>query len=93
MGVCNKPFHHRGGTQPVSHESIVGKAGKFNICFRDVPLSSHAGLVLLDEFADALGVAQVLDAELRVKQRERGYPESQAVLSLVHNLLVGGSFA
>src|SRR6266568_3559861 len=91
MGVCNKPFHHRGGTQPVSTESIVGKAGKFNICFRDVTLSSHAGLVLLDEFADVLGVAQVLDDELQVKQRERGYPESQAVLSLVHNLIIGGS--
>lgn len=75
----------------MSETSIIGKAGQFNICFRDVTLSNQAGLVLLDEFADALGVAQVLDDELHVKVRERGYRESEAVLSLTHNLIAGGS--
>ena len=75
----------------MSKQSIVGKVGKFNVCFRDVTLSSHAGLALLDEFAQQLGVAQVMDEELQVKRRERGYRESEAVLSLSHNLIVGGS--
>ncbi|CAG0934097.1 hypothetical protein TFLX_03339 [Thermoflexales bacterium] len=75
----------------VSHQSIVGKVGKFNVCFRDVTLSSHAGLGLLADFAKQLGVAQVLDEELQVKQRARGYRESEAVLSLSHHLISGGS--
>jgi len=75
----------------VSTPSIVGKVGKFNVCFRDITLSSHAGLALLNDFAQQLGVAQILDAELHVKQRERGYRESEAVLSLGHNLISGGS--
>jgi hypothetical protein len=61
------------------------------VCFRDVTLSSHAGLALLDGCAQQLGVAQVLDEELHVKQRERGYRESEAVLSVSHNLISGGS--
>lgn len=75
----------------VSTPSIVGKVGKFNVCFRDVTLSSHAGLALLDDFAQQLGVAQILDEELHVKQRERGYRESEAVMSLSHTLISGGS--
>jgi hypothetical protein len=91
MGVAKQPFQRRGGTHQVSHQSIVGKVGKFNVCFRDVTLSSHSGLALIHEFTERLGVAQVLDEELQVKHRERGYTESAAVLSLVHNLIVGGS--
>jgi Transposase DDE domain. len=69
----------------------VGKVGKFNICFRPERLTSHAGVVLLQDFARRLGVAQVLDEELGVKTRERGYPESEAVGSLVYNTILGGT--
>jgi Transposase DDE domain group 1 len=91
MGVARQPFQRQGGTHKVSEQSIVGKVGKYNVCFREVTLSSHAGLALLDEFAQQLGVAQVLDEELHVKRRERGYREGDAVLSLSHNLIIGGS--
>ena len=74
----------------MSRASIVGKVGKFNVCFEEVHLSSHAGLVLVQAFAEKLGVAQVLDEDVRVKQRARGYPESAAIMSLVHNTVVGG---
>jgi len=74
----------------VSKDSIVGKVGKFNICFEEVRLSSHAGMVLLHEFAEKLGVTDILDDELKVKQRERGYSESALVMGLVNNLVVGG---
>jgi len=74
----------------VSAKSIVGKVGKFNICFRDIYLSSHGGMVLLQEFIEQLGVAEVLDTELKVKRRERGYSESESVLGLAHNVILGG---
>jgi hypothetical protein len=69
----------------------MGKVGKFNICFRPERLTSQAGVVLLHDFAQRLGVAQVLDEELQVKTRERGYPEGEAVSSLVYNTILGGT--
>ena len=62
----------------MNRHKVVGKVGKFNICFRPERLTSHAGVVLLHDFAQRLGVAQLLDDELAVKARERGYPESEA---------------
>ncbi len=44
----------------MSKGSIVGKVGKFNICFEEVSLSSHAGMVLLHEFAEKLGVNDIV---------------------------------
>ena len=64
--------------------------GKFNICFRQEQLTSHAGTVLLQDFAQRLGVERVLDEELQVKTRERGYSEGQAIGGLVYNLILGG---
>jgi Transposase DDE domain group 1 len=75
----------------VNSHKVTGKVGKFNICFRPERLTSHAGVVLLHDFAQRLGVAQVLDEELQVKTRERGYPESEAVSSLVYNTILGGT--
>jgi hypothetical protein len=75
----------------VNRQKVVGKVGKFNICFRPERLTSHAGVVLLHDFARRLGVAQVVDNELAVKTRERGYPESEAVGSLVYNAILGGT--
>ena len=71
-------------------QKVVGKVGKFNICFRQEQLTSHAGTVLLHDFAQRLGVARLLDEELRVKVRERGYGEGQAIGGLVYNLILGG---
>jgi hypothetical protein len=64
--------------------------GKFNICFRPEQLTSHAGAVLLHDFAQRLGVEELLDEELRVKTRERGYGESEAMRGLVYNVILGG---
>lgn len=75
----------------MSDDIVLGKAGKFNIVTRDITLSSHAGVVLLQDFLHRLGVADLIDEELHVKQRARGYPESAAVLSLGLNLVLGGS--
>jgi hypothetical protein len=74
----------------VNTAKVVGKVGKFNICFREEQLTSHAGTVLLHDFAQRLGVEQLLDEELSVKTRERGYREGQAIGSLVSNMILGG---
>jgi hypothetical protein len=91
MAVAYTPWHHEGGTQQVNRQKVVGKVGKFNICFREERLTSHAGVVLLHDFAQRLGLARVLDEELRVKRRERGYSEGEAMGSLVYNTVLGGS--
>jgi len=75
----------------VNKQKVVGKVGKFNIGFRPERLTSHAGVVLLHDFAQRLGVAEVLDEELAGKARERGDPESEAVGGLVYNTLLGGT--
>lgn len=74
----------------MNRKNVVGKVGKFNIGFRREQLTSHAGTVLLQDFARRLGVERVLDEELHVKVRERGYGEGQAIGSLVYNLVLGG---
>jgi Transposase DDE domain group 1 len=74
----------------VNRQKVVGKVGKFNICFRAEQLTSHAGTVLLHDFAQRLGIAELLDEELHVKTRARGYEESQAVGGLIYNLILGG---
>jgi DDE family transposase len=75
----------------VNSHKVMGKVGKFNLCFRPERLTSPAGVVLLQDFVQRLGVAQVLDEELRVKTRARGYPESEAVGSLSYNTILGGT--
>jgi Transposase DDE domain group 1 len=74
----------------VDTHKVGGKVGNFNICFRPERLTSHAGVVLLHNFAQRLGVARALDEELRVKARERGYGEGEAIGGLVYNLVLGG---
>jgi len=88
--VTHAPFYWKGGTQQVNKQKIVGKVRKFNICFRNEQLTSHAGTVLLHDFAQRLGVERLLDEELSVKTRERGYGEGQAIGGLVYNLVLGG---
>ena len=66
----------------MNRQKVVGKVGKFNICFRQEQLTSHAGTVLLQDFAQRLGVERVLDEELQVKMRERGYREGPCALRL-----------
>lgn len=74
----------------MNRQKVVGKVGKFNICFRKEQLTSHAGTVLLQDFAQRLGVERVLNEELQVKERARGYKEGQAISGLVYNLVLGG---
>lgn len=69
----------------MNQKKVVGKVGRFNIGVRQEQLPSHAGTILLPDFAQRLGVAELLDQELHVKTRERGYEESKAIGGLVYN--------
>lgn len=71
--------------------SVVGKVGKFKVCLRKEQLTSHAGVVLVHELAQQVGLEQIVDEELHVKQRARGYTEGQAIGGLIYNLLLGGA--
>ena len=52
-------------------------------------ITSHAGLVLVRELAERLGVGGLLNA-VAVKKRERGYSPAQAILGLCETLIAGG---
>jgi hypothetical protein len=53
-------------------------------------VTGRAGIPLMIELFRQLGVAQTLDAEVQVKQRQRGLPPSQLVESLVALWASGG---
>jgi Transposase DDE domain group 1 len=95
MGVFKQPFCGFGGTQQVSitkeKENQLGRVGKFHVCPRGDVLSSHAGLLLVKGFVEQLQVGPLLDEQLHVKVRERGYRESEAILGLVYNQVSGGA--
>jgi len=52
-------------------------------------MTAHAGLVLVRELAEALGLPELLD-EITVKKRGRGYTAAQAMLALCETLIAGG---
>jgi Transposase DDE domain group 1 len=52
-------------------------------------ITGHAGLVLVRELWDRLGLSALLDA-LTVKRRRRGYSPAQTMLALVETLIAGG---
>src|SRR3712207_4338168 len=47
-------------------------------------------MLLIKEFAARPGLSELINAELQVKERQRGYTEAEAVLGLVYNLVLGG---
>jgi Transposase DDE domain group 1 len=70
--------------------NILGRASKFNIYVRETSLTAHAGIVLLKDFVERIELPNLIDLELCLKDRERGYPESENILALCWNLILGG---
>jgi len=58
----------------------------------DDSLTVHTGLSLFYAMADALEIPRTLDEQIRVKERERGYPESEHILALSANAFIGGDY-
>ena len=53
-------------------------------------LTSYGGLPLVVETCEALGLARLVKQHVRIKQRERGYSESQYVQSVIALMAAGG---
>lgn len=75
----------------MNNDNVVNRVGNFNVQFGKQLLSNRSGLILIKEFIDRIGVAQLLDQEIQIKQRQRGYCESEALLGLIYNQIAGGS--
>ncbi len=58
----------------------------------DEALTVHTGLSLFYAMAEAFEIPRILDEDVKVKQRESGYPESEHILALAANAFVGGDF-
>jgi hypothetical protein len=71
--------------------TVLGKAFQFNVCCRDCTLTTNAGIVLLRDFIARLQLPELLDSHIHVKARQRGYPESQNLLALCWNAILGGN--
>jgi hypothetical protein len=53
-------------------------------------LTSYGGLPLVVETCEALGLARLVKQHVRIKQRRRGYSESQYVQSVIAMMAAGG---
>ena len=53
-------------------------------------LTSYSGLPLVVETCEALGLARLVKQHVRIKQRQRGYSESQYVQSVIGMIAAGG---
>jgi hypothetical protein len=68
---------------------VAGRSALVQIAPSSQQITAHAGLVLVRELWDRLGVAQLLD-QVTVKKRQRGYRPAQMVLALCETLIAGG---
>lgn len=53
-------------------------------------LTSYSGLPLVVETCEALGLARLVERHVRIKQRQRGFSESEYVQSLIALMAAGG---
>lgn len=71
--------------------TFIGQAGSFKVVTRKMNLTAQAGVVLLRDFVGKFAFNDLIDASINVKERERGYPESENILALCWNLILGGA--
>jgi hypothetical protein len=68
---------------------VTGRSALVRVAASGQLITAHAGLVLVRELADGLGLPALLD-EVTVKKRRRGYSPAQAILALCETLIAGG---
>lgn len=56
------------------------------------PLTTYTGLSLFYATAELLWIPWISDEFVHVRQRERGYPESEHILALSANAFMGGDY-
>ena len=68
---------------------LAGRSALVQLASSSQQMTAHAGLVLVRELADVLGVGELLD-QVTVKKRARGYTPAQQALALCETLIAGG---
>jgi hypothetical protein len=68
---------------PVRRVKIIIEEGKDS-------LVSCGGGLLIDEFIHRLGLPGMIDSSVKVKERERGFKESEAIPGLAVSMITGG---
>lgn len=68
---------------------LAGRSALVRVASSSQQITAQAGLVLVRELADALGLPRLLDT-VTVKKRRRGYSPAQAILALCETLVAGG---
>jgi hypothetical protein len=68
---------------------VTGRSALVVVGASTQQITAHAGLVLVRELADRLGLPALLD-EVTVKKRKRGYAASEQILALCETLIAGG---
>lgn len=70
---------------------IPKKRREIKVKFEAEGLSGKGGLLLIEELMHKLKVRELLEQGIRVKKRECGFDESDHIVSMVYNLIGGGS--
>lgn len=68
---------------------LAGRSALVQVAPSSQQMTAHAGLVLVRELADRLGLPQLLE-RVTVKRRRRGYTPAQSILALCETLIAGG---
>jgi DDE family transposase len=68
---------------------LAGGSALVEIASSSQQMTAYAGLVLVRELAERLGLPALLDA-ITIKKRRRGYSPGQAILALCETLIAGG---
>ena len=55
------------------------------------PLVSWSGVTIIRQLVERLGVASAIDAAVRMLRRCKWYTESDHILTMIYNMLTGGS--
>jgi hypothetical protein len=68
---------------------VTGRSALVQVAPSSQQITAHAGLLLVRELADQLGLPKLLDS-ITVKKRKRGYSPAQQALALCETLIAGG---
>jgi hypothetical protein len=68
---------------------VTGRSALVQVVPSSQQITPHAGLLLVRELAERLGLPELLDS-ITVKKRKRGYSPAQQALALCEMLIAGG---
>ena len=61
---------------------------EYEVC--DLPITSLGGLPVIWDLAEALGLEELFNKNLKIKMRKRGYSEYQMAMAIILTFIAGG---